>query len=129
MDIYGIALEKQGEKEKLDMVMRNISQYLVTDDENQTAWLNLPDGYWWYWYGSEYEAHAYFLKLLAKTDPKGEIAPRLVKDLLNNRKTAPYWSAPRDTALCVEAMAASPPASGEDKPEMTVEVRFDGELQ
>ncbi|MFH1922050.1 MAG: alpha-2-macroglobulin family protein, partial [Planctomycetota bacterium] len=129
MAMYGIALEKQGEKEKLDMVMRNIGQYLVTDDENQTAWLNLPGGYWWYWYGSEYEAHAYFLKLLAKTDPKGETAPRLVKYLLNNRKHATYWNSTRDTALCVEAMADFLRASGEDKPEMTVEVRFDGELQ
>ena len=37
------------------------------DDENQTAWLELPTSGWWYWYGSEYEAHAYYLKLLAAT--------------------------------------------------------------
>ncbi len=47
------------------MVMRNISQYVVQDDENQTAYLNLPENIWWYWYGSEFEAHAYYLKLLA----------------------------------------------------------------
>jgi len=129
MAMYGMALEKQGEKDKLDMVMRNISQYLVEDDENQTAWLNLPDGYWWCWYGSEYEAHAYYLKLLAKTDPKGGVASRLVKYLLNNRKHATYWNSTRDTALCVEAMADFLRASEEMKPEMTVEVRLDGELQ
>jgi uncharacterized protein YfaS (alpha-2-macroglobulin family) len=129
MAMYGLALEKQGEKEKLDMILRNISQYLVEDDENQTAWLNLPGGYWWYWHGSEYEAHAYYLKLLAKTDPKGRLARRLVKYLLNNRKHATYWNSTRDTALCVEAMADFVRASGEDKPEMTVEVWLDGELQ
>ncbi len=64
MAMYGLALEKQGEKEKLDMILRNISQYVQQDDENQTAWLKLPEGYWWCWYGSEYEAHAYYLKLL-----------------------------------------------------------------
>jgi len=127
--MYGIALEQQGEREKLDMVMRNIRQYLVTDDENQTAWLNLPGGYWWYWYGSEYEAHAYYLKLLARTDPKGETARRLVKYLLNNRKHATYWNSTRDTALCVEAMADFLRASGEDKPEMTVQVWLDGRLE
>ena len=37
--MYGIAVEKQGEKEKLAMVMQNISQYVQQDDENQTAWL------------------------------------------------------------------------------------------
>mgnify|MGYP000859065380 CR=1 FL=1 len=126
---YGLALHKQGEREKLDMIMQNIGQYLVEDDENQTAWLNLPGGYWWYWYGSEYEAHAYYLKLLAKTDPKGRVASRLVKYLLNNRKHATYWNSTRDTALCIEAMAEFMRASGEAKPEMTVEVWLDGQLQ
>ena len=43
MAMYGLALEKQGEKEKLDMILRNIGQYVEQDDENQTAWLNLPE--------------------------------------------------------------------------------------
>jgi len=127
--MYGIALEKEGDNDKLAMVMRNIGQYLQEDDENQTAWLNLPGGYWWYWYGSEYEAHAYYLKLLSRTDPKGETARRLVKYLLNNRKHASYWNSTRDTALCIEAMADFLRASGEDKPEMTVEVWLDGQLK
>ena len=43
----------------------NISQFVVEDNENQTAYLNLPQDIWWYWYGSEFEANAYYLKLLA----------------------------------------------------------------
>ena len=39
---YGLALHKQNEADKLAMVMRNISQYVVEDDENQTAYLNCP---------------------------------------------------------------------------------------
>ena len=39
---YGLALHKQHEADKLAMVMRNISQYVVEDNENQTAYLNLP---------------------------------------------------------------------------------------
>jgi hypothetical protein len=127
--MFGIALEKQGEKEKLAMILRNIGQYVQQDDENQTAWLNLPGGYWWYWYGSEYEADAYYLKLLARTDPKGELAPRLVKYLLNNRKNATYWTSTRDTAIVVEAMADFVRASGQQKPEMTVQVFWDGKQQ
>lgn len=129
LTMIGIALEKQGQKEKLAMILRNVEQYLVLDDENQTAYLNLPGGYWWYWYGSEYEAHAYYLKLLSKTDPKGETAPRLVKYLLNNRKHATYWNSTRDTALCIEGMADFIRASGEDRPEMTVQVWYDGKQQ
>ena len=61
MALYGLALEKQGESEKLAMVMRNINQYVEQDEENQTAWLRMPENSWWYWYGSEYEAEAYYL--------------------------------------------------------------------
>jgi uncharacterized protein YfaS (alpha-2-macroglobulin family) len=129
MAMYGLALEKQGEKEKLTMILQNIGQYVEQDNENQTAWLHLPQDYWWCWYGSEYEAHAYYLKLLAHTDPKGELAPRIVKYLLNNRKHATYWNSTRDTALCLEAMADFIRRSGEDKPQMTVEVYFDGQLK
>jgi uncharacterized protein YfaS (alpha-2-macroglobulin family) len=127
--MYGIAVEKLGDKEKLAMILENLRQYVQEDDENQTAWLNLPNGYWWCWYGSEYEAHAYYLMLLAKTDPKGELAPRIVKYLLNNRKNATYWNSTRDTSLCLEAFADYIRASGEDQPNMTVEVYFDGKLQ
>ena len=124
---YGLALHQLGETDKLAMVMRNIAQFVVQDDENQTAWLNLPDGHWWHWYGSEYEAHAYYLKLLAATDPSGEVAPRMVKYLLNNRKHATYWNSTRDTALVVEAFADFIRATGEDRPDLTVEVWVDGE--
>jgi hypothetical protein len=124
---YGLALHTLGEKEKLVMIMKNISQFVVEDDENQTAYLNLQGGSWWYWYGSEYEAHAYYLKLLSATDPQNPVASRMVKYLLNNRKHATYWNSTRDTALVVEAMADYLKASGEDKPDMTVEVWLDGE--
>ncbi|MEQ8839139.1 MAG: hypothetical protein RID07_20200, partial [Lacipirellulaceae bacterium] len=67
--VFGLALKLQGEEEKLAMVMQNLSQYVKQDDENQTAWLDLPGGYWWYWYGSEYEAQAYYLKLLVSENP------------------------------------------------------------
>ena len=58
------------------MIVRNISQYLVEDDENQTAYLNLPGGSWWYWYGSEFETHAYYLKLLVSHRPQESESPR-----------------------------------------------------
>lgn len=130
MAMFGLAADKLGDNEKRDMILRNIGQYLQQDDENQTAWLNLPESNWWWcWYGSESEAHAYYLKLLARTDPKGETARRLVKYLLNNRKHATYWNSTRDTAIVIEAFADFLRASGEAKPQLTVEVLYDGKLQ
>ncbi|MDI6775121.1 MAG: alpha-2-macroglobulin family protein [Verrucomicrobiota bacterium] len=125
--VFGIALHAVGDKEKLDMVKQNVEQYLVEDNENQTAWLKLPNqGCWWYWYGSETETLAWYLKLLAKTEPKSEKASRLVKYLLNNRKHATYWNSTRDTAYCIEAMSDYLKASGEDKPDMTLQIFVDG---
>lgn len=125
--MFGLALHKLGDGEKLAMIAKNIEQFVVQDAENETAYLKLPEGYWWYWYGSDVEANAYYLKLLAKIDPQGVTAPRLVKYLLNNRKHATYWSSTRDTAVCVEAFADYIRASGEAQPDMTVEIWLDGE--
>lgn len=117
-------LEEQG---KLAMLRKNIEQHLVQDDENQTAYLKLPESnYWWSWYGSENEAIAYYLRLLTKVDPKGAVAPRLVKYLLNNRKNATYWDSTRDTAIVVESFADFLAASGESEPDLEVELFIDG---
>ena len=109
-------------------MLENIGQYVVRDDENQTAFLKLPnENYWWSWYGSEIETHAFYLKLLARTDPKGELASRLVKYVLNNRRHGTYWNSTRDTAFCIEALAEYLKASGEDRPDMSVEIAVDGQ--
>ena len=114
--------------QRRDMVLRNIEQFLEQDDENQTAWLRMPQDSWWYWYGSEYEAMARYLQLILKVDPKAERASRLVKYLLNNRQNGTYWKSTRDTALVIEAMADYIKATGEDQPDMTVEVVIDGQV-
>lgn len=113
----------------LKMVMQNLAQYVKQDDENQTAWLDLRAGIWWFWYGSENEAMAYYLKLLVANEPKSEVAPRLVKYLLNNRKHGTYWNSTRDTALVVEAFADYLKATGEAKPNLSLELLVDGELK
>jgi uncharacterized protein YfaS (alpha-2-macroglobulin family) len=124
--MFGMALYKMEDTAKLAMILQNIEQYLVQDDENQTAYLNLPNhSYWWYWYGSEYEAHGYYLKLLSRIDPKNPKASRLVKYLLNNRKHATYWKSTRDTAVVVEAFAEYLSASGEDRPDLTLDIYLD----
>jgi uncharacterized protein YfaS (alpha-2-macroglobulin family) len=127
--MFGLALHKEQQAEKLAMILKNIGQFVVQDEENQTAYLRLPaNNAWWYWYGSEIESDAYYLKLLARTSPKDAKAARLVKYLLNNRKHSTYWNSTRDTAICIEAMAEYLKASGEDRPDMTVEVWLDGKM-
>jgi uncharacterized protein YfaS (alpha-2-macroglobulin family) len=128
--MFGLALVKQDPNgEQLKMVLKNIEQFVVEDEENESAYLKLPESGWWYWYGSENEANAYYLKLLAKTNVKDKKASRLVKYILNNRKNATYWKSTRDTAVCIEALADYLKASGEDRPDMTVEVWLDDKKQ
>ncbi len=128
--LFGLALHKLGEADKLAAVLRNIGQYVVQDDENQTAHLKLPnEGYWWSWYGSDTETDAFYLKLLARTDPKGELASWLVKYVLNNRKRGSYWTSTRDTAYNIEALAEYLKASGEDKPDLTLSIAVDGRVR
>jgi uncharacterized protein YfaS (alpha-2-macroglobulin family) len=127
--MFGLALHKEQQGDKLAMILKNIEQFVVRDEENQTAYLRLPaDNVWWNWYGSEIESDAYYLKLLARTSPKDAKAAGLVKYLLNNRKHATYWNSTRDTAVCIEAMAEYLKASREDRPDMTVEVWLDGKM-
>ena len=125
--LLGLELHRTGDLKERDGVIRNIEQFLKEDRENQTAWLDLgAGGYWWRWYGSEFEAHAFYLKLLAVAKPRSSQASGLAKYLVNNRKHATSWKSTRDTAYCVEALADYLRASGEDSPEMEVEVLLDG---
>ena len=125
--LLGLELHRVKRNGDRDAVLHNIEQFLQKDAENQTAYLDLGNGgYWWHWYGSEFEAHASYLKLLAAVKPDSEEARGLVKYLVNNRKHATYWNSTRDTAYCIEAMADYLRASGETAPEMEVEVLLDG---
>ncbi len=127
--LLGLALHKQQDVERRDMIVRNLDQFLTVDDENQTAYLDLPNrDSWWYWYGSTIEANAFYLKLLTAVNPQDPKAAGLVKYLLNNRRHATYWNSTRDTAYCIEALADYLVASGEASPHLLVEVWLDGKL-
>ncbi|MBL9115150.1 MAG: hypothetical protein JNJ83_09080 [Verrucomicrobiaceae bacterium] len=127
--LLGLAHHATGENEARDMCLRNLRQFVKQDEENQTAWLDLPNGSWWYWWGDEMETQAAFLKLLSATEPKGELASRVAKHLLNNRRNGTYWKSTRDTAAVIEALAVFAKASGETKPNIEVEIKLDGQVK
>lgn len=124
--LFGLGLQLNSDSRAAEL-LRNIRQFQHVDMENQTSWLELGNGgYWWYWYGDEIEAHAAFLKLLVRLEPDNDTAALIVKYLLNNRKHAVYWRSTRDTAACIEAFAEYLAVSGENMPDMTVNVSVDG---
>ena len=103
--MFGLALHKQNESEKLDMILQNIAQFVVEDDENQTAYLKLPaDNYWWYWYGSEIEAQAYYLKLLGQDRSQGRAGPASWSSTCSTTASTP----PTGTARATRRMRSRP---------------------
>ena len=125
--MLALSLHRQNKTSLSDEVKENIEQYLVIDEENQTAFLNLGNNnYWWYWYGSEFEALAYYLKLLSATEPQSNISPKIVKYLLNNRKHAGHWKSTRDTALVVEAFVDYLAVTNELHPDIQFDILLDG---
>ena len=125
--LLGLACHAKGEKDRRDMALRNLRQFLKEDLENQTAYLDLAGGSWWYWYDDEIETQAMFLKLLVAAEPKGDLAPQVAKYLLNNRRNGTYWNSTKDTAAVIESLAAFVKASGESDPSAKVEVLVDGQ--
>jgi len=128
--LIGVAFHDLESFEQRDMIVKNLDQFLKVDNENQTAYLDLPNGgYWWYWYGNTIEANAQYLRLLTRVNVDDPKASGLVKYILNNRKHGTYWNSTRDTAYCIEALAEYLTASGEGEPNMVVDVVLDGEVK
>ncbi|QDT16265.1 alpha-2-macroglobulin family protein [Alienimonas californiensis] len=112
---------------RLETSLSNLRQYLVNDEENQTAYLRLPnDGGWWYWWNNDLEANALYLELLSTVGQTDGAAPKLVKYLLNNRQSGSRWASTRDTAHVIEAFAAYLKATGEAAPTADVMITLDG---
>ena len=66
--------------------------------------MRTPGDCWWFWWNNDIETNAWALKALVAVDPQSDLAPRLVKWLLNNRRNGYYWRSTRDTALTIAAM-------------------------
>jgi uncharacterized protein YfaS (alpha-2-macroglobulin family) len=126
--LLGLEHHRKNDTARRNEVMRVVSQFLKRDAENQTAFLELPNkGYWWFWYGSETETHAWYLKLLTAAQPAHADTRGLAKYLVNSRRHATHWNSTRDTAYAVEALAGYFKASGEADPNLEVEVLINGE--
>lgn len=128
LNLYGksllsLALVNLDDEKRARTVLQNILQYLEENEETQVAWLRTPDSGWWFWWNNDIETNAWALRALVRLEPKSDVAPRIVKWLLNNRKNGYYWRSTRDTTLCIAAMSDFVRASGEGEPEYTV--RFD----
>lgn len=124
--LLALAFKLRKQDDRAGMLLRNVLQFAERDDSNETAWIRTPQQGWWFWWNNDIETNAWVLKALASIDPQNDLAPRLVKWLLNNRKNGHYWRSTRDTALVIAAMSDYMRASGESNPDYTLVVKIDG---
>ncbi|MCC8180008.1 MAG: alpha-2-macroglobulin, partial [Planctomycetes bacterium] len=125
--MLGLALEQENAAVMLETVLENLSQFIQRNDDNNTVWLRTPARGWWLWQHDPIETQAWYLKLLARTNPTGDDAAGLAKYLITNRKNASYWRSTRDTGYAIEALAEYAVASGETDPDITVRILYDGD--
>ena len=131
LNLYGksllsMALHNIGDKERAATGVRNILQWLKTNDETEVAWLEGPrGGGWWYWWNSDIETNAWAIRAITAINPEHDALPRMVKWLLNNRRNGYYWRSTRDTTLCVAAISDFVAASGEGDPDYTLTLDYD----
>ena len=125
--LLALAMHQQAREEEAKLLLTNLLQFVDRDDSNETAWARTPQDDWWYWWNNDIETNAWALKALVAIDPKNDLAPRIVKWLLNNRANGYYWRSTRDTAQVISAMTAYMRASGEDKPDYKLMASIDGQ--
>lgn len=124
--LLALALQQEGKTEEAATVLRNLLQFVERDDSNETAWVRTSPEHWWFWWNNDIESNAWALRALVAIDPKSELAPRLVKWLLNNRRGGHYWRSTRDTVQVLAAFGDYLRASGELAPDYQLEVAIDG---
>jgi len=125
---YGLSMlalalpEKSAERE---MARRNLTQFLKVDDENGTAYLNIPSWCCFFWYGNENETNAAYLTLLLADEPNSPVCRKLASYLTANIRNSPWRNSTRSIGAVVRALAGYIIVSGEGAPDGKVTVRFD----
>ena len=125
--LLALTFHLRKQEDRASLLLQNILQFAERDDSNETAWIRTPQAGWWFWWNNDIETNAWVLKALATIEPRNDLAPRIVKWLLNNRKNGTYWRSTRDTAQVIAAMADYMRASGEGRPDYDLVVKLDGQ--
>ena len=124
--LLAMAMHNMEYKDRAKLLLRNVLQFVEKDDSNDTAWVRTPKQHWWFWWNNDIETNAWTLRAMMAINPDNDLGPRLVKWLLNNRRSGHYWRSTRDTALVIAAMTEYMVVSGEAEPDYNLTVNIDG---
>ncbi len=126
--LAALAFHNLGDFKKAAVLLKNAEQILSNDDDNETSWLETRKSGWWYWYNSDIETNAMWLRALDTIADPDKRAPRVVKWLLNHRQNGWYWRSTRDTAMVVSSLAYHMKISKERRTNYDLEVLLDGKV-
>jgi uncharacterized protein YfaS (alpha-2-macroglobulin family) len=103
--MLGRTLARVGDPERAKTVLRNLMNFAVAADANDTLhWESRPGGtgYWWWW-NDRVEATAMALEAFIEIAPESPEIDRAVKWLVLNRRGS-QWKSTKDTGLAVLAL-------------------------
>ena len=101
--LLALTLHNLGDKERSEVMLRNMEDLVEEDAENETAHWG-EAGIYYRWSQGGVEATSYALKAYVAIDPENRLVPRLMKWLVYNRR-GNRWKSTRDTAKVVYALA------------------------
>ena len=137
--LLALALKQSGDTDKAKIMVDNLQNTANIDKENGTAnwmpqqdgWLasrSLGGGWWWHWWDNPIETNAAVLRAYLAVYPDGELAPMMVKWMVNNRR-GNHWQSTKETAMAVYALADFIRIKKELAPDYTITVDLDGKVQ
>ncbi len=128
MSLYGrallaLALQQLPQPEKAKTVLAEIESLLQAEAKHGRLIPQTTE--YWYWHNNETETLATILQAYVAIQPKAELAPRIVQELIRTRQNH-IWESTRDTALVVMAMADYVHTNHELQSTYTVQIAMNG---
>ncbi|BCM91290.1 hypothetical protein IAD21_03156 [Abditibacteriota bacterium] len=121
-----MTLFKAGEKDKANVLIRNLENTVKVDVANGTARYQTQASYW-YWWNNDVETIALALRAFDEIEPTNKLVPMFAKWLtLNSRGN--HWRSTKETAEVVYTLAAYVARHRELDVNMTVNVNLNGQL-
>jgi hypothetical protein len=126
--LLALALNQIGEVDKARILVDNLENTAHIDEANGTCNWTAQGRWWWHWWDSPVETNAAVLRAILAVRPDSDLAPMIVKWMVNNRRGS-HWQSTRETAMAVYALADYIRLTKDLAPDYTITVDLGGKVQ
>jgi len=102
--LLALALKNLGDIDKARVLVDNLENTARIDRASGTCSWASGDGRWWHWWENPVETSAAALRAYLAVRPDSDLAPMIVKWIVNNRRGS-HWASTKETAMAVYALA------------------------